>query len=261
MNMHPAATARFPTIDSIIGTSTAISQLRAYLPKVAASDAHVLITGETGTGKERVAQWIHRLGPRRDRPFVCVNCGALPDSLLESELFGHERGAFTGADEVSIGTIRLAEGGTLFLDEIGEMSLHGQARILRVLENREIDLDTEYLCVPLGSRKMIRIDVRFIAATNQDLEPLVVAQKFRRDLLFRLNVARIHLPPLAERKEDIPDLLQFFLNQYNEARAHCVEGFTRELMTSLLQYAWPGVTRPADTGSRRQTAPGLNHTS
>src|SRR2546425_376171 len=153
-----AAKVLYP-VEGIIGSSTAISKLRAYLPKLAVSNANVLITGQTGSGKERVAQSsIHHLGPRREKPFISVNCGAIPDTLLESELFGHERGAYTGADEVSLGKIRMAEGGTVFLDEIGGMSPHGQATILRILENREI--------YPLGGRKMIRTDARFIAATN-----------------------------------------------------------------------------------------------
>jgi len=230
-----AAKAISPTVEGIIGSSTAISQLRAYLPKVAVSNANVLITGQTGSGKERVAQSIHHLGPRRDKPFISVNCGAIPDTLLESELFGHERGAYTGADGVSPGKIRMAEGGTVFLDEVGEMSAHGQATILRLLENREI--------YPLGGRKMVRTDARFIAATNQDLETLVMSGKFREDLFFRFNVARIHLPTVAERKEDIPDLLRFFLNQYRETSGHCVEGFTPELMKCLLHYNWPGNVR------------------
>ena len=156
-------------------------------------------------------------------------------ACFESELFGHERGAYTGADGVSPGKIRMAEGGTVFLDEVGEMSAHGQATILRLLENREI--------YPLGGRKMVRTDARFIAATNQDLETLVMSGKFREDLFFRFNVARIHLPTVAERKEDIPDLLRFFLNQYRETSGHCGEGFTPELMKCLLHYNWPGNVR------------------
>ena len=230
-----AAKAMSPTVEGMVGSSRAISKLRAYLPKLAVSNANVLITGQTGVGKERVAQAIHHSGPRRDKPFISVNCGAIPDTLLESELFGHERGAYTGADGVSPGKIRMAEGGSVFLDEIGEMSAHGQATLLRVLENREI--------YPLGGCKMIRTDARFIAATNQDLERLVVAGKFRQDLFFRLNVARIHLPPLTERKEDIADLLLFFLNQYRETTGHCVEGFTPELMKCFLYYDWPGNVR------------------
>lgn len=219
----------------IVGSSKALSELRTYLPKVALSNVNVLITGATGTGKECVAEEIHRLGPRRDRPFVCINCAAIPDSLLESELFGHERGAFTGADQSYVGKIRFAEAGTVFLDEIGEMSLRAQAKILRLLENREL--------LPLGSGKAFRIDARFIAATNQDLEPLVTAHKFRADLFFRLNVARISLSPLAERKEDIPHLLEFFLNEQKVVNGCHVEGFSAELMNCFLQYDWPGNVR------------------
>src|SRR5437867_110635 len=229
------ALARHTTADSIVGSSKAISELRSYLPKVALSNANVVVTGATGTGKECVAEQIHRLSARRGGPFVCINCAAIPDSLLESELFGHERGAFTGADQSYAGKIRFAEAGTLFLDEVGEMSLQAQAKILRLLENREL--------FPLGGGKPVRIEARFIAATNQDLEPLVKAHKFRADLFFRLNVARIHLPPLAERKEDIPQLVRFFLHEHNLANGRRIEGFTPELMSCLLQYDWPGNVR------------------
>ena len=155
--------------------------------------------------------------------------------LLESELFGYERGAFTGAEQSYAGKIRFAEAGTLFLDEVGDMSLQAQAKIRRLLENGELS--------PLGGGKPVRIDSRFIAATNQDLEPLVKAHKFRADLFFRLNVARIHLQPLAERKEDIPDLVRFFLHEHNLANERRIEGFTPELMSCLLQYDWPGNVR------------------
>ncbi len=219
----------------MVGSSPSISELRSYLPKVALSNVNVLITGATGTGKECVAEQIHRLGPRHDRPFVCINCAAIPDNLLESELFGYERGAFTGADQPYVGKIRLAEAGTVFLDEVGEMSLYAQAKILRLLENREL--------FPLGSGKAARIDARFIAATNQDLDPLVTAHKFRADLFFRLNVARICLSPLKQRKEDIPHLLAFFLNEHNLLNACHVDGFTPELMNCLLQHDWPGNVR------------------
>jgi len=232
---HTTADSIVGSADSIVGSSKAISELRSYLPKVALSNANVLITGATGTGKERVAEQIHRLSARRGGPFVCINCAAIPDSLLESELFGHERGAFTGADQSYAGKIRFAEAGTLFLDEVGEMSLQAQAKLLRLLENREL--------FPLGGAKPVRIEARFIAATNQDLEPLVKAHKFRADLFFRMNVARIHLPPLAERKEDIPHLLRYFLNEYNLVNGYKVEGFTPELMICLLQYDWPGNVR------------------
>ena len=230
-----AAAPKSTTAHRIVGCSKAISELGRYLPKVALSNANVLITGATGTGKECVAEQIHRLGPRRDRPFVCINCAAIPDSLLESELFGHERGAFTGADQPYAGKIRFAEAGTVFLDEVGEMTLHAQAKILRLLENREL--------FPVGSGKAFRIDARFIAATNQDLEPLVTAHKFRADLFFRLNVARISLSPLAERKEDIPHLLDFFLNEHNLVNGCHVEGFSPELMHCFLRYDWPGNVR------------------
>ena len=172
-----------------------MAAVRDYVRKVAQSDASVLISGPTGTGKDLIADTIHRASPRRSAPFVSVNCAAIPDALLESELFGYERGAFTGADEPYPGKLRLAHHGTVFLDEISEMSPMGQAKILRVLESREV--------FPLGARRMATIDVRFVAATNQDLEPMIERRTFRQDLFFRLNVGRIYLPSLRERREDV----------------------------------------------------------
>jgi two-component system response regulator HydG len=164
-----------------------------------------------------------------------VNCAAIPDSLFESELFGYEQGAFTGAQEGYPGKLRMASGGTVFLDEIGEMTLSAQAKILRVLESREI--------FPLGGRSVSTVNVRFVAATNQDLEPLVAERKFRQDLFYRLNVARLHLPALKDRKEDIPDLLSHFVQQFNERYHRRVEGATGELLECLLSYEWPGNVR------------------
>src|SRR5262245_56206085 len=174
-------------------------ELRAYLPKLARSSATALIIGESGTGKECVAQVLHRIGPRADREFVAVNCAALPEALVESELFGHERGAFTGALATRKGHFRQADGGTLFLDEVGDMSLATQAKLLRVLERGEV--------MPVGSSHTIPVDVRVIAATNQRLDELVASHRFRADLFYRLNIALIALPPLRDRKEDIPLLL------------------------------------------------------
>jgi len=212
-----------------------MSHLRNYIPKVARSDAHVLITGATGTGKERVAAAIHGTSPRRSQPFLCVNCAAIPDALFESEFFGFEQGAFTGAHEAYQGKLRIASGGTIFLDEIGEMTMSAQAKILRVLESREV--------FPLGGRRVSTVNVRFVAATNQDLEPLVAERKFRQDLFYRLNVARLHLPALKDRKEDIPDLLTHFLQQFNQRYQLRIEGATGELLDCLLSYEWPGNVR------------------
>jgi DNA-binding NtrC family response regulator len=209
--------------------------LRQYLPKLAHSNANVLITGETGTGKERVAQIIHQLGPRKTGAFVCVNCAAVPDALFESEMFGHEAGAFTGALRRFEGKLRLASGGTIFLDEIGEMSLLAQGKILRALESREVS--------PLGAPEAAPIDVRFIAATNQDLEPLVQARAFRKDLYYRLNVARVHLQPLRERREDILELFDFFVAKFNHELEVGVGPPSPRLLQSFLQYEWPGNVR------------------
>jgi transcriptional regulator with PAS, ATPase and Fis domain len=222
-------------LDALIGSSKAIRQLRQYLPKLAASNANVLITGETGTGKERVAEIIHRLGPRKTGSFVCVNCAAVPDALFESEMFGHEAGAFTGALRRYEGKLRMAAGGTIFLDEIGEMSLLAQGKILRALESREVS--------PLGSLEATRLDVRFIAATNQELEPLVKVRAFRQDLFYRLNVARVHLQPLRERKEDIPDLFGHFVAHFNQQFQLQVGPPSAQLLDSMLQYEWPGNVR------------------
>jgi transcriptional regulator with PAS, ATPase and Fis domain len=209
--------------------------LREYIRKVARSDVNVLITGETGTGKERVAESIHNERARRDLPFICINCAAIPDTLIESELFGFERGAFTGAREGYPGKFRLAGEGTVFLDEIGDMSLSAQAKVLRVIETRQV--------FPLGARHVVSINARFIAAINQDLELLIAENKFRRDLYYRLNVARILLLPLNERKEDIPELLTHYLNQFNQRYSCHVERPTEELLRCLLNYTWPGNIR------------------
>jgi two-component system response regulator HydG len=219
----------------LIGSSSAMTAVRAYVAKVAQSDAGVLITGATGTGKELVAETIHRASARRSAPFVSVNCAAIPDSLLESELFGYERGAFTGAEEPYPGKLRIADHGTVFLDEIGEMSPLGQAKILRVLESREI--------FPLGARRTSKIDVRFLAATNQDLESMVQRRAFRQDLYFRLNVGRIYLPALHERPEDIMELFLHFLRRFNATHGANVQEPTPDLSESMLSYEWPGNVR------------------
>jgi DNA-binding NtrC family response regulator len=221
--------------ETIVGVSPTIVALRAYLPKVARSSATVLITGSTGSGKERIAQAIHELGPRAERPFVALNCAALPDGLVESELFGHERGAFTGAVTASVGHVARADGGTLFMDEIGEMSAHAQAKLLRVLETRKVQ--------PVGAGRAVPVDVRFIAATNRPLESLVADGAFRTDLYYRLNVARLSLPPLKERREDIPLLLDHAIGHLN-ARDRCSVGRPDpELLRCLVAYEWPGNVR------------------
>jgi DNA-binding NtrC family response regulator len=221
--------------ETLVGVSPAMSELRGYLPKLARSPATVLIAGESGTGKERVAELLHRLGPRSQGPFVAVNCAALPDGLVESELFGHESGAFTGALRNRKGYFREADGGTLFLDEVGDMPLSTQAKLLRVLERREV--------TPVGSSQPIAVAVRVVAATNQLLDALVAAQRFRADLYYRLNVAFIGLPPLRERKEDIPFLFEHATRRLNQ-RDRCHVGPPDEdLLECLHAHDWPGNVR------------------
>jgi DNA-binding NtrC family response regulator len=220
---------------TIIGSSPALCALRAYLPKVARSAATVLITGATGSGKERVAQAIHTIGPRAPHPFVAVNCAALPDALIESELFGHERGAFTGAIAANVGHVARAHRGTLFLDEIGEMSAHGQAKLLRALETRKVQ--------PIGAPHPVPVDVRVIAATNQPLELLLGRGGFRRDLYYRLNVVRLDLPALKDRREDIPLLLGDAIQRLNDRDRGAVGAPDPELLACLTAHDWPGNVR------------------
>ena len=220
---------------TMIGDSSPMREIKAYLLRVATTDCTVLITGNTGTGKELAAEMIHRNSPRQRRPFVCINCAALPESLLESELFGYERGAFTGAYSSYTGKLNLADRGTVFFDEIGDMAPSAQAKILRAIEGKEV--------YRLGGKKGICMDVRVIAATNQDPEQLVADGRFREDLYYRLNVARVHLPALRDRKEEIPPLLAYYLRELNQRYGRKVEGFTEEAFASLLHYNWPGNVR------------------
>jgi DNA-binding NtrC family response regulator len=220
---------------SFIGESSWTVQLRSQLQRVASSDCNVLITGETGTGKELVAQAIHEGSRRSNKPLIAVNCAALPDTLLESELFGYERGAFTGAFATREGQIRAADGGTVFLDEIGEMSPYGQAKILRVIETRKVQR--------LGGKTALPVNIRIVAATNQDPERQIAANQFRKDLFFRLNVARIHLRPLRERREDIPCLLNHYVEYFNRHCGKAVAGITDEALAALISYDWPGNVR------------------
>jgi len=220
---------------TIVGESEAIRQVCEYIPRVAQSDVTVLITGETGVGKELVAELIHDSSPRRSRPCVAINCAAIPESLLESELFGFEAGAFTGAAAQREGALKSADGGSVFFDEIGDMGLNGQAKILRAIETREIHR--------LGGRTRVPLNIRIIAATNQELDQLANDGRFRKDLYYRLNVARIHLPPLRERKEDLRALIEHYIAYFNRRFNRDVEGFTPDAMGHLLRHQWPGNVR------------------
>ena len=221
--------------ERLIGESPTMRVVKSYILRAALTDSTVLITGESGTGKELAAELIHRNSLRSEKPLVCVNCAAPPDSLLESELFGYERGAFTGAAGSQRGKFEQANGGTVLLDEIGEMDLHAQAKILRTIESKEISR--------LGGNKNVPLNVRFIAATNQDPERLMTEKRFRLDLYYRLNVARIHLPPLRERKDDILILFDHYIRELNQRFGRSVVGFTDEALDYLLRYDWPGNVR------------------
>jgi PAS domain S-box-containing protein len=219
----------------IIGNSPAMRRLFAVVPDVAGSDSTILIQGPSGTGKELFARAIHDLSPRRRGRFVAINCGALPDNLLESELFGHKAGAFTDARRDKLGKFALAEGGTVFLDEIGDVSPAMQARLLRVLQERVVE--------PLGGLTPVKVDVRVIAATNRDLEELVRQKTFREDLYYRIKVFSLNLPPLRERIEDIPLLVDHFVTKFNRRRDRPVAGVSEDAMQILRHYDYPGNVR------------------
>jgi formate hydrogenlyase transcriptional activator len=219
----------------IVGESPALKQALDQAAIVAASEATVLLLGETGTGKELVARAIHRMSARQDRSFIKVNCAAIPTGLLESELFGHEKGAFTGAVSQKIGRLELADGGTVFLDEVGEIPLELQPKLLRVLEDQEFER--------LGSTRTIKVDVRLIAATNRDLARSVAERQFRNDLYYRLNVFPIRLPALRERREDIPLLIRYFVRKFAVLLNRHIETVPNETMTALTEWSWPGNVR------------------
>jgi len=219
----------------IVGRDENMLEIFELIERVADSDATVLITGESGTGKELIARAIHQQSHRVQKPFVAVNCTAIPEQLIESELFGHERGAFTGAVQRRIGKFELAHGGTLLLDEIGSMRLDMQTKLLRALQEREIER--------IGGERTIKVDVRIVAATNADLRELVKTKAFRDDLYYRLNVIPVFVPPLRSRKNDIPLLIQYFLAKYNRQFNRCVRGFSLAAMDALQTYDWPGNVR------------------
>jgi two-component system response regulator HydG len=219
----------------IVGKSPVMKEILETVAMVAPTEASVLILGESGTGKELIANALHQGSARSDKRFIKVNCAALPETLLESELFGHEKGAFTGAVNRRPGRFELADGGAIFLDEIGEMSLATQAKLLRVLQEREFE--------PLGSTRTVKVDIRIIAASNKVLLDEVKKGTFREDLFYRLNVVPIHLPPLRDRKEDIPLLAEHFLKIYNEKNNKNVQGFHPRALDALMRYSWPGNIR------------------
>jgi Nif-specific regulatory protein len=220
---------------NLVGDSAALRRALERITKIAPSDSTVLLCGESGTGKELAARALHRASPRAQRPFVTINCAAIPETLLESELFGYERGAFTGAAGQKKGQFELANGGSIFLDEIGELAAALQAKLLRVLQQREF--------VRLGGAQPIRVDVRLIAATNQDLRAACDQGRFRKDLFFRLNVVAITMPALRERREDIPLLAKYFLVRSSQRCKRRVLGISAEAMRRLQQYDWPGNVR------------------
>ena len=222
-------------LNNIIGDSDKMLALFEMIEKVAGTDSTVLIQGESGTGKELVAHAIHDLSKRSERSFIAVNCAAIPDELLESELFGHVKGSFTGAVVSRVGRFELADKGTLFLDEIGDMKANLQVKLLRVLQSREVE--------PVGGNRPKKVDVRIIAATNQNLEQMVAARLFREDLFYRLSVIPIILPPLRERDSDIALLLNSFLKKFNAANRRNIEGFASQVMEILTHYPWPGNVR------------------
>jgi len=222
-------------IGDMVSRSPAMRRVFDILPQAAATDSTVLIQGETGTGKELLARAIHNLSERREKPFVAVNCGALPDTLLESELFGYKQGAFTGAARDKPGRFALAEGGTLFLDEIGDVSPALQSRLLRVLEEKTYE--------PLGGTEALRADIRAIAATNKDLAALVEEGTFRQDLYYRINVVRIEVPPLRDRTEDVPLLVEHFIDRFNRLRGKAVTGISHGALAVLMAHDYPGNVR------------------
>ncbi len=229
--------------ENIIGDSERMQKVFEIIEKVADTDSTVLILGESGTGKELIAKAIHYNSYRRDNPFVPVNCAAIPSELLESELFGHEKGAFTNAIRMRIGRFEMANGGTVFLDEIGDMNPLLQSKLLRVLQERQFER--------VGGTKTIKTDIRILAATHQDLKGLVQQRKFREDLYYRLNVIPIGVPPLRERRADIPLLTQHFLEQFNKRKKKKIKGIHEDAMGRLVQYSWPGNVRELENTIER----------
>lgn len=236
-------TATSPSADLIIGKSKKMLEIYKLIGRIAPTDATVLITGESGTGKELIARAIYHYSKRSHKPFLAINCAAIPEELLESELFGYEKGAFTGADIKRIGKFEQYSGGTIFLDEIGDMSLNLQSKLLRVLQDGTFQR--------LGGTETIKTDVRIIAATNKNLEEMVKKGHFREDLYYRLNVIRIDIPPLRERKEDIKDLALYFIKKNNDRLGKDIKGITTDALNKLQEYPWPGNVRELENVIQR----------
>jgi transcriptional regulator with PAS, ATPase and Fis domain len=234
------------SLDDIIGTSPPMQKVFATVQQVSDSNVDVLVVGETGTGKELVARAIHRRSGRAKSPFVPVDCGAIPENLLESELFGHEKGTFTGADSRRIGLLEFADGGTFFLDELGELPLQLQPKLLRTLQERKVRR--------VGGREEIDIDVRLVAATSRDLEGMIRQERFRQDLYYRINVVRIELPPLRIRGDDIGLLAEYFANRHSREMGKPTPSITPEAYQVLRQYPWPGNVRELQNVIRRAIA-------
>jgi DNA-binding NtrC family response regulator len=227
----------------VIGKSPVMGRVLDIVKRISSSDSTVLITGESGTGKEILAREIHNHSPRRNAPFVVVDCGALVETLFESELFGHVKGSFTGAHETKHGRLEVANGGTIFLDEISNISINIQAKLLRVIQEREV--------TRVGSNKPIKVDVRILAATNENLADLVRKEKFREDLFYRLSVVPLNLPPLRERKEDIPFLIDHFINKYCKKTRKNLKGVSPSVKKALMEYDWPGNIRELENTIER----------
>lgn len=221
--------------DQFVGQSNEMLKVFNVISKLAQVNTPVLIRGESGTGKELVAKAIHFNGPRKDEKFVTINCGAIPENLIESELFGHEKGAFTGADSRKLGKFQYADGGTLFLDEIGDIPLNMQVKLLRALQEKTF--------TPIGSNREVKVDVRIIAASNKPFEEMIKDGSFREDLFYRLNVLPVYLPPLRERKSDIPHLMKYYINYFNEVHNLKIKGFTPDAQKIMENYSWPGNIR------------------
>jgi len=231
--------ASIATIPNMQGEHPKMKEVFRIVAKIAPSNSTVLIVGESGTGKELIARAIHEGSPRRDKPFIAINCAAIPETLIESELFGHEKGSFTGADAREIGIFEAADGGTVFLDEIGEMNVAMQAKLLRAIQEKEIRR--------VGGKVNIGLDVRLVSATNKELEQEIKRGTFREDLFYRLNVIRVNLPPLRERGSDIKALAEFFLEKYSKAAGITMDGISKQTLKLLMNYRWPGNVRQLES--------------